>query len=281
MVKLSFLVSVFSGRDIQFDMSLASLTKLPYDHRQVELLVFVDYSQNDSTQLVIKKYRQYFSKIRVFSVTKKFSAVNHSASRRNFLAKEASGDFIIFEEPEMLHVNNTVEYFLQRINSKDATKQWICGPVYAAQDLVDKKGKIIDDSCQLANLEELWDVLKTPHFTKDSFFRKNYRLIDYSYYKTPFFCAMFNRKHFLKLRGLNQNLKVRGFEELEFHERFSKAGGEIICDDNIATVHIPHNRSLDRENQIAWNLYNSTVEFDPKQVVGKIDDALFEEIEII
>lgn len=281
MPKLSFLISTFSGRDKQFDMSLQSLTRFPYDVNEVELIVFIDYPNNNPTRQVLRKYKKYFSNIKAFSVIEKFSPVNHSASRRNFLATQACGDFIIFEEPEMFHINNSIQYFLERSIDSNAINNWICGPVYAAKDLVDKNGKIIDDSCQISNLEELWNILKLPSFLKSKSFQKNYHLIDYSYYKTPFFSAMFNKKFFLKLKGLNQNLKVRGFEEVELYERFSKAGGRIICDKNIKTVHIPHNRSLDKEFQISWNLYNSTVKFDKKQIIGKIDDASYEMIKIL
>jgi GT2 family glycosyltransferase len=92
---------------------------------------------------------------------------------------------------------------------------------------------------------------------------------------------MFKHNDFLKLKGLNQNLKVRGYEEMEFSERFLKSGGRIIIDDDIKTIHLSHPKSLDKTSQISWNLYNSTVSFNPAQKIGTITDATFREFPIL
>ncbi len=278
--KLSILISTFSGRDQQFDFSLQSLTRHKYDHKEVELLVFLDFPNNTSTQLILKKYKNYFSSITTFSVISKKNRINHSVTRRNFLATQAKGEYIIFSEPEMFHVNNTIQNLLSYISNNKNKREWLCGPVYAGGDLADKSGKVIDDCIQPTNLEKLISILQLPNLLNNQKFKKNYFLIDYSYYKTPFFLAMFNRKTFLSLKGLNQNLKVRGFEEIEFHKRFSQAGGKIVIFNKVTTIHIPHIRNIDKESQISWNLYNSTVLFDSKQKVGDISDAKFEKITI-
>lgn len=280
MLKLSILTSVFSGRDQQLDISLQSLTKHEYDSSQVELLVFLDFPNNESTQSVIKKYQKYFSSIRIYSVTKKLNHINHSSTRRNFLAKEAKGKYIIFSEPEMFNVKNTISNLLNYIQKNKNQYEWVCGPVFAAGDLADKSGKVIDECIQPVNLPKLINVLNHPNLLNTSEFKKTYFLLDYTYYRTPFFLVMFYRETFLSLKGLNQNLKVRGFEEVEFHQRFAKEGGKIIVNNNIPTIHIPHTRNIDKESQVSWNLYNSTVTFDNRQKIGEITDAEFYRLDL-
>ena len=278
MSKLSILISTFSGKDTQLDMSLASLVRDKFNPSKVELLVFIDYPNNESTQKIIKKYSKYFSSLRIFSVNKKISRINHSVTRRNFLASKAKGEYIVFSEPEMFHINNTINNVLDYLSKNKNKKEWLCGPVYAAGDLVDKTGKVTDNCIQRPDPKKYFPILKLKNLINQEKFKKNYFLVDYDYYHNPFFFVIFNRATFNKLKGLNQNLKVRGFEELEFFNRFSKMGGQIVILNKIPSVHIPHKRNLNKELQISWNLYNSTVNFDKDQKFGEISDTLFEEI---
>lgn len=280
MIKLSFAISTFSGKDEHLDLSLDSLTKHSYDKSSVELLVFIDYVDNKSTRLVLKKYKKFFDSIFVYGVTSKKEAVSHSASRRNFLAIHARGEYIIFCEPEMFHLGNTISELLQYIATHTDKREWLCGPVYAGRDLCDVSGKITDQFVPPPPISKLKPIFKLPKLRTNPTFTKMFSLIDYSDYTTPFFVCMLYRKTFLKLKGLNQNLKVRGYEEIEFANRFKNSGGKIIIYNKISSVHIPHKRNLDIESQISWNLYNSTIDFDHNQKLGKIDDATVQEIKL-
>lgn len=280
MIKLSFLISTFSGKDEQLDLSLNSLVKHKYDKSMVELLVFIDYVNSESTQLVLKKYKKYFTSIKAYGLSSKNQKIGHSASRRNFLAAHAKGEYIIFSEPEMFHLDHTIPNLLQYLNTHKSRHEWVCGPVYAGRDMCDASGKITDDFVPPPPMNKLAHIFKLPNMQNSSEFRKKFSLIDYRDYTTPFFICMLYRKTFLKLKGLNQNLKVRGFEEVEFAKRFKASGGEIVVYDKIPSVHIPHARNLNTELQICWNLYNSTIDFDQKQKVGEINDAVVQKIKL-
>ena len=280
MIKLSFAISTFSGKDEHLDLSLNSLTKHSYDKSAVELLVFIDYVDNQPTRLVLKKYKNFFDSILVFAVTSKKEVVSHSASRRNFLAIHARGEYIIFSEPEMFHINNTISELLQYVATHKNKREWLCGPVYAGRDLCDNSGKITDHFIPPPPMSKLKPIFELPKLPSNPKFKKMFNIIDYADYTTPFFICMLYRKTFLKLKGLNQNLKVRGFEEVEFAKRFKDAGGKIITYNRIPSVHIPHKRNLNIELQISWNLYNSTIDFDKKQQLGKIDDAIVQEVKL-
>jgi hypothetical protein len=277
---LSLLISIFSDRTEQFEMSLASLTSHPYNSHLIELLIFVDYLENKPILNILKRYRKYFSSIKVFVVTNKLFPVNHSATRRNFLVSQARGRYIIFSEPEIFHINNSIQYFLSHAQNKE-TNTWICGPVYATKDLVKPNGELVDSSKPLKNFKHILNIPNNINILKNREFKKNYHLINYQWYLAPFYCTMLNRNYFLSLKGLNQALKVRGFEEFEFYKRFSKNGGRIIIDKNIKTIHLPHKKSLDKESQISWNLYNSTVTFNNSQTVGEIINTKYKTINLV
>ena len=274
---ISLLISLFSDRTKQFEMSLRSLTSYPYDTKRVELLVFIDFVDNTSIVKLLQKYRTFFSTITIFVVTNKRSKVAHSASRRNFLATQAKGTYIIFSEPEMFHLQNTLQHFLTHADKK-LRNVWIGGPVYATRDITNEKGELIDNDTPLKNLTHILDLVNGPQPETKQAFKKQYRIIDNKFYITPYYCAMFNKNEFLQQKGLNQHLQVRGYEEMEYYERFSKRGGRVILDPNITTIHLPHPRSIDKESQVSWNLYNSTVTFDPAQTVGEIIDATYKKI---
>lgn len=270
--ELSLLITIFSNREKQFDMSLHSLTKHRFDARLVELIIFIDYPNYTPILKVIKKYRRYFSGVTVFTSVKKRAPIHHSASRRNFLATKAKGNYILFSEPEMFHINNSIQLCLSHI-ARRAGRTWLSGPVYAAEDVVGSKGELIDTEKPLQSFSSILHIPYHRNFFTSSRFKKHYHLIDNALYDTPFYFVLFERKFFLGLKGLNQNLKVRGYEEMEFYRRFSGHGGKIIIDPSLTLLHLPHKRSLNKESQVGWNLYNSTVAFDANQHVGQIDDA--------
>lgn len=277
-IKLSLLISVFSGRDEQFRSGLASLTRHSYDRSQVELLVFVDYPQSDSTQNIIREFADAFAAVRMYCVDKKLTKIAHSAGRRNFLAQQARGEYIIFSEPEMFHCQNTLEQVSAYLRTHHDEKTWLTGQVYAGRDMVNEQGLLVDECIQPTSIAQSIMLLNQPNVLTNRKFQKNFFLIDNTYYQTPFFFAVFNRGFFISIGGLNQHLQVRGFEEIELHQRFVKYGGRVVILDTIPTVHIPHRRNFHKETQISWNLYNSTVLFDQNQPFGQITDAQLSEV---
>lgn len=283
--KLSFLMSVFSDRNRQLEISLYSLTSHSYSPDDVELLVFIDFIKPQAVLEILKKYRKYFSKLTVFCVTSKKNRINHSASRRNFLATKAIGRFIVFSEPEMLHLENTIEQFLMYCNGENE-QSWISGPVYAGTDMVNESGKLVDETFLPQSLELIEKIIEErpknlgKSIVENKEFALYFHLIDNEFYPNPMFCTMFNRHFFLNIGGFNQQLLVRGYEENELAKRFKDQQGRIIIDPNIKTIHIPHRKIIDKESQVSWNLYNSTVFFNPQQKIGKINDANFETIRL-
>ncbi len=270
---VSILISMGAGRERHFDVSLSSLTRHEFDKEKVELLVFLDYSNASDTILIINRYRGFFNSVRCFCIIKKKGVVSHSASRRNFLATKAKGRYIVFCEPEMLHVNSTLPLIFDFI-SKEKTNCWYCGPVYATASVVDRNGHIIVDEYQTK--EDVDFLLDLALKYRDNFYnnkiKRFYFRIDEKEYPHPFFCTLLSKDFFFKLGGLNQNLKVRGWEEIEFFKRFCKKGGKVYFDEQFITCHLPHKRTLHLETQVGWDIYNSNCLFDPNQKMGAITE---------
>src|SRR3990172_5359053 len=275
MTKISLLISLFSGRLKQFDLSLQSMVRQQKNKGLIELLVFIDYVDNRGVIDVLKQYPVFFRSVKAYLVAKKTYPVAHSASRRNFLALQATGEYIVFSEPEMFHIDNSIERLIKQANPQNI-HNWICGPVFAAEDFVDQSGKmIVNEYRNIPHLDTLLGIVQRPDVLSSPAFLHNYHQIDYEFYKTPFFVVCFNRDTFLRLGGLNQNLKVRGFEETEFYQRFKRLGGKIIIDPKLVTIHLPHPRSLNQESQVCWDFYNSTVCFDRSQKLGELQDVVY------
>lgn len=279
-IKLSMLITIYKDRERQFEMSMDSLRRQNYPKNAVELVVLLDTTNHKNLLNIVKKYKSNFTNIRCFVIGNKIYSVSHSASRRNFLVSKSQGDYILFSEPEMLHVGETINYLFTFISRKGSgcDNWWYCGPVYGTKSIVNHLGEItVDTFTGRENILFLLNLIQRQGFNKnDSIVRKYYSRLNEKKYKTLFFCTAFNKDFFLKLGGLNQNLAVRGWEEIELYSRFKNEGGVIRFDERFKTVHLPHKRSLNKIEQRGWNLLNSTMLFDRSQRFGILKEKVQE-----
>lgn len=271
---VSVLVTLFKDRTKQFELSLYSLTKQMTGGLSFELLVMIDCPDKAEERAylkLLKRYRSFFTNIRVYSIEREDNSVFHSASRRNFLVKRARGQYVLFSEPEMFFISENVSLIYKQIARRNKN-EWYCGPVYATEELVNKKGEItVDQPANALTVERtIAQVCHKDLSLESSDFTSMFTPIDGHKYEPLFFCTLIHRDFFKEVGGLAQNLRVRGWEELEFYKRFKRAGGVRRYDPRFVTCHLPHLRSLQSETQIAWNVFNSTVEFDSRQSFGKI-----------
>ncbi len=274
---LSILISIAPKRERHLALSLSSLTKTAFPKNQVELLAFIDFRDAKKTRTVLRRYRRFFASVRCFLVQDKQQSVSHSASRRNFLAFRARGPYLLFTEPEMYHVSPTLPLLLS-IAHKKPKKLWYCGPVFATGAMVNSAGDLVVDDYRkkehipflLRLIEKRGNTLMHPKV------QKHYFRIDEKKYPTLFFCTMMDKEFFVSLKGLNQGLVVRGWEEIEYYERFHRRGGSISFDTRFVTAHLPHARTLSLAKQIGWNLFNSTVAWNPKQKMGEMKETVEE-----
>ena len=273
--KISILVSIYANRAKQFKLSLQSLANQKFNPNSVELLVFIDCSRYKSILDYLNKYNHIFSAVTYFTFHKKNNIVTHSCTRRNFLALHAHGEYLLFCEPEILHISNTIKICLDFIQ-KDRYKYWLCGPTYGTDGMVNSKGDVVVyEYAKREKINSLLSLIKNGRLDlSDPKTVKYYNKIDEKKFKIFFFCALLHRKQFIKLGGLNQKLRVRGWEEIEFHQRFLKNKGKYIFNNKFVTCHLPHKKSFDVVLQKGWDLYNSTVLFDKNQKIDNINEQI-------
>ncbi len=271
---ISVLITSHCNRSEQFEMSLSSLAKQSYNKSLIELLIIIDCFQNKDLISIIKKYKSLFSSVKCYLISNTSFKITHSVTRRNFLAKNASGNYILFSEPEMFHVGHTLKLLTDFV-LKQKENYWYCGPVYATQSIVDKNGRInVDEFRGRENISYLLSLIRKDPLLKNEITSKYYFQIDEKKFPTLYFCTLFKKNFFMQIGGLNENMKVRGWEEIELYERFKTHQGKMFFDSNFITIHLPHIRSLKGIQQIGWNLYNSTVQFNHNQVIGNIKENI-------
>lgn len=276
---ISILITVHCNRAKQFEMSMSSLKRQSFPHDLFELVIIIDCYKNTELIEIVKRYKFLFSRVQCYLIQNKNYKIRHSVTRRNFLAKKASGNYILFTEPEMFHVRQSMHLALKHCE-KELPNYWYCGPVYATDSIVNEKGMIsVDDYTGKERINFLLSIVKKDAFLSTKKAIKYFHRIDERKFEPLFFCALLNRAFFVKIGGLNENLRVRGWEEIELFQRFKKNGGDVYFNENFKTVHLPHKRSLDLKQQIGWNLYNSTVLYNPNQNFGIISEKI-EKIDI-
>jgi hypothetical protein len=278
--EISILITTPEKRESLLEMSLQSITGHPYDISKVELLIFLDYLDVTKAMSLIKNYVSFFNSIRFYQPIHKNQKVTHSATNRNYLALKARGKYLLFSEPEMFHIGRTLPLLLDFAHTKKIN-YWYCGPVYASSGVVNTRGDItIHEQRRNENISKLISLVKN---YKNNFnspqIGKYFHAINYKKFPSLFFCTMINRVFFFKIGALNQHLLVRGWEDIEFFERFRLNGGELYYDPTLITIHLPHDRTLSRFDTIGWDLYNSSVIFEKNQTIG-IDENLVDEIRI-
>ncbi len=276
MTLISFCISISSCKIKQFTISLRSLTAEKFDKRLIDLYVFIDTFDQKPILSLLQGLSNKFHGITVYTITQKTNSVALGATRKNFLATQTKSPFILFTDPEMFYMGNTISTLLPYVNKRHE-KSWVCGPVYGTEEIVNKSGEIVDDHLnKKINIDKMLFIAENSNLNHPSSeFNKYYHLFDHRKFPNTTYCTLFNRHFFLRLKGFNQKMLVRGFEELDLYKRFVQRGGATVYDERFVTCHLPHVRSLDPETQMAWNLYNQNVGFDESQEVGLITDAKF------
>lgn len=106
---------------------------------------------------------------------------------------------------------------------------WLYGPVFATESVVNNKGRIILDAPGRKNITEdiRYLIGKFQWSEYDVNFLKRtgkYFLISNQYWKEFYWATLMSREALVKMKGLNEKLVVKGWEESDLYSRYIKVG---------------------------------------------------------
>lgn len=170
---------------------------------------------------------------------------------RNIGIKQATGDIIIFTEPEALHVSNTIERLLIQME-RHPENTILASQVWTMQ-------KKIYESLREEYFADPQKILDHPYaMMTDNKHPNNTNAIDSDWAITgERHCnagVLFaTRKEWLeKIRGFDESFEGHGFDDFDLFNRLALIGHGIIKCSEIVVIHQYHDKSFYR-----YNIYES------------------------
>lgn len=279
---LSLLVPYSGDRLEQFHRALHSIYYQQSDMRGVELLVLND-SQRTSPLSLLRRYTGKFP-IRYFEMknpTRK--AYVNSASRRNFLVKNARGLYLLITDPEVVHLTQTINQIRTAFETH-GDDVWYCGPVLATSSVVTPSGRLAYyDRQQERNMRLLWGpppVKGKPLRTSWYMSNAEYTNINDPHFTEFFWCTAVAKSHVVAVEGCNESFKVYGYEEIELFRLLYKRGVRRLYDPAYITCHLPHRIALSPAEQRYWWIYNRYHQRLPQPSWGTLHGTETKEITV-
>lgn len=279
-MELSILISYSGDRIEQLHRSLHSMYHQQDDFDGVELLLLNDGARKEVLLPLLERYTDKF-RIRYFEVPGISKGYANSAARRNFLARQARGTYLLITDPEIVHVSATIRQVLQAF-PRHGDGIWYCGPVYATSSVVTKTGRLAYwDRKREKNLSGLWGpapVTGRPLDTAWYVNHQSYRPVNDPHFTEFFWCTAVAKSLYASVEGCNESLMVYGYEDVELFSRMRKLGVRRIYDDAFVTCHLPHTISLSPAEQRYWWIYNQHVRRLPQPDWGTFHGARIREV---
>lgn len=239
-MKVSIIIATFN-RSLQLSRGLITILKqeiLPDE------IVIIDDGSVDDTRKVCESFKVLAAG---FGVGLKYKYLNHPEHRissipRNVGIKQSTGDLIIFTEPEILHVGNTIKQLLDLMKSNPnkvpvATQIWtIQQKIYDKlnQDNFERPMTILTHKyAQLTESPNL-DNLKAPNSDWAITGSKNCLT------GCLFACE---KKWLLDIGGFDESFEGHGWDDFDLFERFNLYGTPILKTDDIIVIHQWHEKN--------------------------------------
>jgi hypothetical protein len=257
---LSILVTFFHNRLEQFKRSINSIYYQHADFNKVELLLLDDGGNGEVLKL-LANYRGKFP-IRYFHIDSTSSSYSNSATRRNFLIKQAYGTYILITDPEIVHCSETITQ-TQTAFQKYGEAIWYCGSVFGTNSMVKPNGELaLYDRKNEKNIAALWGEEPSFHSALNTeFFRtsKAYHKVNQNMFQELFWCSAMSKRIAARVNGCNENMLVYGYEDIELFKRMKKEGVRRVFDSEYIVYHLPHQITLSPAEQRYWFIYNQFV----------------------
>lgn len=250
------LITVTYNRALQFYRGIRTVLDQEIIPNEI---VVIDDGSSDNTKEMFDKLVTYTKDLGL-DINWHYIWLNHPEPRiscipRNVGIKKATGDVIIFTEPEALHVNNTISQLLNKLeqnpnNTILASQVWTIGPrIYQklSEDDFLKPARIINHPYAMLTDGGNLNNTKAP----DS----DFAITGESNCNAGVLFA--TRKQWLEdIGGFDEEFKGHGFDDFDLFNRLAMYGKGILKDPNIIVIHQWHDKSFYPYNTIDAGIKN-------------------------
>lgn len=226
MDKITVIVTLYNRLEYARNMILALLNQT----KMIDELIFADDGSKDDVKDVIGDLIERCP----FTIKKTYQAdLNFRAARsRNNGAREASGDFLIFLDQDVIFSND----FIEKIYNARQKKKIICGRAIFIEKNIKNSIQLEIDKNKKLNFDEVYDKYITEKekelldksFKKDKLYKYLYRLkLRTRGIKMASLIFGVYKEDFIAINGFDEKYIGWGEEDDDFGNRFFKYGGEV------------------------------------------------------
>lgn len=239
------IVMAYYNRRTQLIKTLESINK--QNTTNLDIIVVDDVSDDIHK---IDDINELFPKldINVIVIEKKDKNWINPCIPFNIGIRKATGDIIMLQNPECMHVGNVIE----TIRNKITDKNYLCVQTYSFNKELTEK---LDIDISVSDLYRLPQNASGDSFTLGWYNHKIYRDVFYH------FCSAIKKSNMDRLNGFDESFKDGiGWDDAEFIHRIKKLPLQPIMIDGVSVIHQYHDNFNENSNsRLNKSLYNKKI----------------------
>jgi len=222
------IVTAYYNRKPQFYETLKSIKRT--EHNDYEVIVADDCSSDEHR---LESLVEEFPFLKIIRLERKDKWYINPCVPFNRAIYAATGDILILQNPECLHVHDIISFSTKNINDSNYIS-------FATYGLDDKLSKELIDHNKNNTVAEFYN--KLPQTTYNGDYTIGY--YNHSRFRPTFyhFCSAITKNNMNKLNGFDERYaKGVGFDDIELLHRIRLLGLKISLIDSLAVIHQFHN----------------------------------------